>query len=165
MDIHTYMYMNMCVYTYMNTYIYGYTWIFTNMDMYKRTATHCNIYQHEVDGEQYDCNTLQHTATLCNCNTLQHTATHCNTLQLQQYATATHCNIYHHAVAGGQYHCSQRAQQVCLHPPQTLHILCMSHVIWVMSHMYESCHTCIWAMSHMHESCHTCIWAMSHIYI
>jgi len=50
----------------------------------------------------------------------------------------------------------------------------MSHVIHVLSHMYESCHTilshmyesCHTILSHMYESCHTsCPICMSHIYM
>ena len=39
---------------------------------------------------QWDCNTLQHTATHC-CNTLQHTATHCNALQRSFICVLSRC--------------------------------------------------------------------------
>jgi len=98
-----------------------------------RTATYCNMLQHNATAEQRSWSCLQHTATHlktlqhtvvhCNthCNTLQHTATHCNTLQ-QQYRgaghtfktpqhTATHtityCNILRHIAT----HCNNTAEE------------------------------------------------------
>ena len=85
----------------------------------QRTATYCNILQHNAT----HCNTLQHTATHCNCmtnwrssyawgespsdtnescpcNTLQHTVTHGNTRQ----HTATRCNTLQHTAT----HCNCR---------------------------------------------------------
>ena len=50
------------------------------------------------------CNTLQHTATLCNTlqhrNTLEHIATHCNTGI--RYLLVTHCNTLQHTAT----HCN-----------------------------------------------------------